>query len=121
MTTLVSLLFITMIPIDCKITNFSLYLFVCFFKEVTIIISWCAHLLIGGKSFSQYTSYSLIFSPLYGVVTRKQHEKCLCNQSGYYEKCGILNLQSMRLSYCIKSGRVTLIWCILTLHFTSSF
>jgi len=27
MTTLVSLLFIAMIPIDCKITNFSLYLF----------------------------------------------------------------------------------------------
>jgi len=31
MTALVSLLFITMIPIDCKITNFSLYLFVYFF------------------------------------------------------------------------------------------
>ena len=27
MITLVSLLFITMIPIDCKITNFSLYLY----------------------------------------------------------------------------------------------
>ena len=27
MTALVSLLFITMIPIDCKITNFSLYLY----------------------------------------------------------------------------------------------
>jgi len=31
MTALVSLLFITMIPIDCKITNFSLHLFVYFF------------------------------------------------------------------------------------------
>ena len=31
MITLDSLLFITMIPIDCKITNFSLHLFVCFF------------------------------------------------------------------------------------------
>ena len=30
-----------MIPIDCKITNFSLHLFVCFF-EITIIISWHA-------------------------------------------------------------------------------
>jgi len=30
MTTLVSLLFIAMIPIDCKITNFSLHLFVYF-------------------------------------------------------------------------------------------
>jgi len=36
MTALVSLLFITMIPIDCKITNFSLHLFVYFF--VTNII-----------------------------------------------------------------------------------
>ena len=33
------LLFITMIPIDCKIINFSLHLFVCFF-EITIIIFW---------------------------------------------------------------------------------
>ena len=32
-------LFINMIPIDYKITNFSLHLFVCFF-EITIIISW---------------------------------------------------------------------------------
>ena len=31
--TLVSLLFITMIPIDCKFTNFSLYFFVCFFER----------------------------------------------------------------------------------------
>jgi len=37
MTDLVSLLFIAMIPIDCKITNFSLHLFVYFFF-VTIII-----------------------------------------------------------------------------------
>ena len=36
MTDLVSLLFIAMIPIDCKTTNFSLYLFVYFL--VTIII-----------------------------------------------------------------------------------
>jgi len=31
MTALVSIIFITTIPIDCKITNFSLYLFVYFF------------------------------------------------------------------------------------------
>ena len=36
MTALISLLFNAMIPIDCKITNFSLYLFVYFL--VTIII-----------------------------------------------------------------------------------
>ena len=33
MTALVSLLFIAMIPIDCKITNFSLNLFVYFFND----------------------------------------------------------------------------------------
>ena len=31
MTDLVSLLFVAMIPIDCKITNFSLHLFIIFF------------------------------------------------------------------------------------------
>jgi len=31
MTDLVSLLFVAMIPIDCKITNFSLHLFIYFF------------------------------------------------------------------------------------------
>ena len=36
MTALVSLLFIAMIPIDCKITNFSLYLFVYFFSRIII-------------------------------------------------------------------------------------
>ena len=57
------LLFITIIPITCKITNFSLHLFVSFLKEITIIISWRAQLLIGSKPVSQYASYSLIFNP----------------------------------------------------------
>ena len=47
-TTLVFLLFIYMIPIDCKITNFSLCLFP--FKKITIIISWhTPSYLISGK------------------------------------------------------------------------
>ena len=33
MTALVSLLFIAMVPIDCKITNFYLHLFVYFFSN----------------------------------------------------------------------------------------
>ena len=37
MTTLVSLFIITMIPIDWKINNFSLYLFVCFFKDFFLV------------------------------------------------------------------------------------
>ena len=34
------LTFITMIPIDCKITNFHLRLFDSFLKEIMIITSW---------------------------------------------------------------------------------
>jgi len=34
------LIFIAMIPIDRKIANFSIYLFVYFLREITIIISW---------------------------------------------------------------------------------
>ena len=57
-----------MIPNDCKITNFSLYLFP--FKKITIIISWRApSYLISGKPDSQYALYSLIFSPLCSVIT----------------------------------------------------
>ena len=37
-TTLVSLLFIYMIPIACKITNFSLYLFVYFFENILLVV-----------------------------------------------------------------------------------
>jgi len=65
-TALVSLFFINMIPIACKITNFSLHLFVSFLKENTIITSWHAKLLISRIAVSQYTSYLLIFSPLNG-------------------------------------------------------
>jgi len=36
--TLVSLLFIYMIPIACKITDFSLYLFVSIFENIIILV-----------------------------------------------------------------------------------
>ena len=63
MTALVSLLFIAIIPIDSKITNFSLHLFVSFFKVTVIIFgeltsatlkerilfSWVLHPLINEK------------------------------------------------------------------------
>ena len=95
MTTLVFFLFIYMIPIDCKITNFSLYLFVSFLK-ITIIISWCApRNLISGKPVSQYALYSLIFSPLRSIVNREQHEKYPYNQSSHnrkYTECSIVKL-----------------------------
>ena len=38
MTALVSLLFIAMIPIDCKITNFSLYLYIAVSPEITFML-----------------------------------------------------------------------------------
>jgi len=37
-TTLVSLLFIYMIPIACKSTDFSLYLFVYFFENIIVLV-----------------------------------------------------------------------------------
>jgi len=60
----VSLLFITAIPIDCKITNFLLFVFfVCFLRDHLSYVLVRAQLIVSGKSVSQYTSYSLIFSP----------------------------------------------------------
>ena len=69
MTPIVSLLFIAMIPIDCKIINFSLHLFVYFLKVIitifgefasatskermtTNIISWVTHPLINKSSYA---------------------------------------------------------------------
>jgi len=76
-----------MIPIDCKITNFSLYLFVSFLKDYHNYISWRAlNYLISGKPNSQYVLYSLIFSPLRSVISREQHEKYPYNQSSHNRK-----------------------------------
>ena len=89
-----------MIPIDCKITNFSLYLFACLLNRYNIIISWHApNKLFSGKSVSQYASYSLIFSPLRSVINREQHKKHLYNQSSYYGKYGIYDHHSAHPSY----------------------
>ena len=71
--------FLIMSPIDCKITNFSSYLLVCFFiitlEKMTTTLSQCAPLiLLIGRFFSQYTSYSPIFSPLHNFINIKQHE-----------------------------------------------
>jgi len=60
-TTLVFLLLIYMIPIDCKLLIFP---YICLFPflKITIIISWHApSYLISGKPVSQYALYSLIF------------------------------------------------------------
>ena len=95
MTTIVFLLFIYMIPIDCKITNFSLYSFVSFLK-ITIIVSWHAPSnLFSGKPISQYALYSLIFSPLCSVINREQHKNYPYNQSSHnrkYTECSIIKV-----------------------------
>ena len=70
MTTLVSLLFITMIPIDHKITY--TYLFA-FFERSTYFLAR-AHPIISEKSVRQYASYSLIFSPSHSIMNTEQHE-----------------------------------------------
>ena len=75
MAPLVSLLFITIIPIACKITNFSLYLFVSFLKEITIITSWHAP---NYKLVENPLASTLIFThfqPLHSIINREQHEK----------------------------------------------
>jgi len=73
--TLVSLIFIYMIPIEFKIANFSLNLFVCFLKDYYL----GAHqtIIISKKSVSQYALYSLNFSPSHSIINREQHEKYL--------------------------------------------
>ena len=77
-----------MIPIDCKITNFSLYLFFCFLKDYHNYFFARTQLIISGKPVSQYTSYSLIFS---SVINGEQHEKYLYNQFSHYGKYGMFD------------------------------
>ena len=44
---------------------------------------------ISGKSFSQYTLYSLIFSPLDNIINKGQCEKYLYNQPSHHGKYGM--------------------------------
>jgi len=83
-----------MIPIACKITNFSLHLFVYFFENIANNFGWlnCAyHIarkngwhapqgLIIGTPISQYASYTT-FCLLHSNINKEQHEKHLCNPS----------------------------------------
>ena len=121
MTTLVFLLFIYMISIDCKITNFSLYLFVSFLK-ITRIISWRApSYLISGKPTSQYALHSLIFSPLCSVINREQHEKYPYNQFSHnrkYTECSIVKARAsfidFKVGVSLGHGFVSLLVRIIT-------
>jgi len=80
--TLVSLLFIAMIP------NFFLHLFVIAFFKIIMIISRCAQLLIGGKVCFIFIHFQSIIC---SVINGDQYEKCLYNQSSYYRKYGVFN------------------------------
>jgi len=92
--------FLTMIPIDCKITNFCAYWFVCHNCFLT------CQLLISGKSVSQYSSYLPIFNPLHNVISKEQHEKYLYNQCSHYTKYKMFDRQNLCPSQQFKSGCV---------------
>jgi len=88
-----------MIPIACKITYFSLYLFVNFFWKHNNF-GWFIHAycfkkkngwhaprgLIIETPISQYTLYSAMFCQLHSNISKEQHEKHLCNSSSHYGK-----------------------------------
>ena len=88
-----------MIPIACKITDFSLYLFVYFFENI-IIFSLHIAIVLGEYSremctpiiieepISQYASCSAMFCPLHSNIGKEQHEKHLCNPSSHYREYG---------------------------------
>ena len=88
-----------MIPIDCKITNFSAHLFLCFFLKITIIISWCTQLIISAEPVSQCTSYLLIFSPITQHYKWRKNSttkiSTIYNQSNPYE-----NMESSIVKAC---------------------
>ena len=92
------LLFTCIISIDCKITNFTLYLFL-LFENIVIrygwligaynMNGWCVSQgLIIGLPISQYTSYSAMFCLLHSNISKEQHGKHLCSSSNHYRKYG---------------------------------
>ena len=69
-----------MILVACKITNFSLYLFIYFLN--TMILRMRRHVpqwLIIGKPVNQYASYEAMFCPLHSSISIEQHKKHLGN------------------------------------------
>ena len=110
-----------MIPIDCKITNFSLYLFVSFFWEVTIIISYLAPNKLLVENLLASTLRIQSFSAHYAVLWTENSMKSIStNQISHYGKYGMHDCQSPCPSYWYKSGCAILRWCIFTFCFASS-
>ena len=100
--TLVSLLFIYMIPIDCKITIFFLYFFGYLFKNIMMMFGdsriplqkkqWlaCASRIKYWNSHKASTLHTQLCSacPLHSNISKEQHEKRVCNLSSHYGKYG---------------------------------
>ena len=63
---------------------------------------------------SYYASYSLIFSPLHGVINWEQHKKYLYNQPSHYR---VFDRLCTHPSYQFISDCVAWLWCITMLHF----
>ena len=72
-------------------------------------------LLISGKLFSQYASYSLIFSPSQSIISEGQHKKHLYNQASHYRKYRMFN--HLGAPPIINSGYIAWSWCITTHYF----
>jgi len=91
-----------MIPIACKITNFSLYLFVYFFESIIILAvqfaysyryarknGWCMpQRLIIGTLISQYALHSALLCSLYSSISKEQHDKSPWNLFSHNRKYG---------------------------------
>jgi len=109
--TLVSLLFIAMIPIDCKITNFFLHLFVLLFWVAIKLIFLGAHPIIYLRQPVHFVFTH--FQPITLCYKQRKTLKASLKPTHYYRntECTIA-----RPSYWYKSGCVTLTWCIITLH-----
>ena len=85
-----------------------------FLRDHNIYFLAHAQLIISEKSVSQYTSYSLILSPLHSIINREQHEKHLYNKSSHYEKMewSIIKVRTSDIDVKVD------VWCITTLCFT---
>jgi len=136
MTDLVSLLFIAMIPIDFKITNFSLHLFVYFFlynynmlvnsqaplqmKECPrILFSRVPHPLINEKFIMPVSFvFALTLALLHSAIDRIEHEKYLFLPSYGKMENPIVTVQDQLVT--VKSERaITLrVQCCLTIYKT---
>ena len=101
-TTLVFLLFIYMIPIDCKITKFSLYLFVSFLKD------YHNYFLARAQLFNQWKTRQPVrfvfthFQPITQCYKQRTTQKYPYNQSSHnrkYTECSIVKAHASFINF----------------------